>query len=858
MSLTEETIGDLPVDKKAVGSVLGESLNEKDLFCTRPLKQLLGMGLEYEQAIKILAGFRSKEKYGYGLSLSTLEHLLDLSKGKEELASSLAYIIRSPMLFVKAAWIYEHAPAFIFHQKYQQEDLDSYILSFAWNYRSFFLDRGKPPPVRKKLANARRILMATFWDKDIWDPVEMIALANNKKLEGVEIDIDFHPFNPSRLLPEEITAEKRSHIREFARSSGTKIDIHSPIVGPYSPVPDPKKGRPMFYNPLSCLKVQKENIMLARDIGAGAVVVHLIDISRIKEMADLVMTAAGTSVRVTLENYCETEKRQDAETFISVVDEICNLLPSDVLKFNFGITLDVGHLNIEGIDPLIGAEKIGRWCRDKGVFLRMHATDNYGKLLYYPPHYSADVHGRVSGKGINNSVIIKMLRSMGHEFRVLAEQIQPLSSEDIACIDQAQRCPLKGNYEELIEKGRERLSGITVNGLIGSSTSDERGYQFMAGLEGVDALREYLMFRKIQDKKYLSVDEAKDSSLELQELPGSFKHELIEYIDDLLIPVQSETGLIDRSKKDLISQNISGALFRRLNRESMERIFKGNRALKQGDIVFEQDSIGNEMHCIKQGGVEAIADGVKLAELGPGEIFGEMSLFYNIKRTATIRVNKANTVLGTLDRGEFEDILLENRGYAYELIYRLFYILPQRLRNLNEKYRMAIEALSDFLEGDSEGGRRLEGLVSESSFLKISLPALPNVEIERMFKKRIPFEPGERIFMEGDKGDGVYFMLEGRVKVVIFTKDSREIILGEIETGQVFGEMALIDGKPRSANVVSVSKCKMGFMSREQFDFLIQTKSDLAYSFMSSVCVALYRHLLRLNEVYLKVKREFK
>lgn len=47
---------------------------------------------------------------------------------------------------------------------------------------------------------------------------------------------------------------------------------------------------------------ERETIFLARDIGAGSVVVHLIDLSRVKEMADLVMTAAGSSVRVTIEN----------------------------------------------------------------------------------------------------------------------------------------------------------------------------------------------------------------------------------------------------------------------------------------------------------------------------------------------------------------------------------------------------------------------------------------------------------------------------------------------------------------------------------------------------------------------------
>ena len=40
----------------------------------------------------------------------------------------------------------------------------------------------------------------------------------------------------------------------------------------------------------------------------------------------------------------------------------------------------------------------------------MHATDNYGQLHFTPPHYSADIHSNVSGKGIHNAMIIKLLR----------------------------------------------------------------------------------------------------------------------------------------------------------------------------------------------------------------------------------------------------------------------------------------------------------------------------------------------------------------------------------------------------------------------------------------------------------------
>ena len=856
MDYIDRIVGDRSINKMEITSALEGSLRENDIFNRNSFDKLLKLGFKDDESLTLLASHKSLIKYGYKLSPDTLTHILSLPQGNDSF-SPIRDLVKSPFLLAKTGWIYEHAPSFVFYNKYRQEELDSHIVTFAESYESLFLANRISSDVQEKLTNPRRVLAPSFWEKEIWDPVEMVVWAARNNLEGLELDVDFHPFNYAKLLPEEFSEEKRQEVRNAASLFGIKIDIHSPIVGPYSPVPNPDNGKPLFCNPLKCLEPQRETIFLARDIGAGSVVVHLIDLSGIKEMASLIMTAAGSPVRVTIENYCETKARQDADTFISVLDEICNRLPREVMSENFGVTLDVGHLNIEGEDPLIGAGRIGRWCKDKGVFLRMHATNNYGKLLFSPPHYSADVHGNISEKGIDNSLIIKLLRYMGLTFDVLAEQIQPLTHDDIALIDQAQRAPIKESYDIIVEKGKERLSAKKADSIIDLGATRQEAYQFLAGLEDIDSLREYLLYRKIQTKKYLSVDEARKSSLEFMKMPQSFKRELMEYIDELLAPVQRETGLRERSKMDLIYQNISGGLFGRVNQENLNRIFFRTKTFNRGDIIFEQNSEGTEIYYIKEGGVTASIDSINLATLGAGEIFGEMSLFYNIKRTTTIEVSRDNTKLGILPRNEFEDILVNNRGYAYDLIYRLFNILPHRLRSLNEKYKMAIITLRHFLESDLQGAQMLEDIISESQFVKTALPNLSLDEAESLFEEKRAFGQDEEIFAEGDTGDGVYVILDGKVRIITFTNDFKEIVLGELGAGQIFGEMALIDNNPRSASVVPFTPCEVAFMSKKKFDHFIQTKSDLAYRFMSSVCLSLFRRVLRLNTFYLKVKKEF-
>jgi len=856
MRYIDSIVGSRSIDKMVVTSVLEESLRENDILNRNSFDKLLKLGFEDDEALILLASHKSLTKYGYRLSLDTLRHILSLPQGNNRF-SPIGRLVRCPFLLAKTGWIYEHAPYFVFYNKYRQEELDSHIVKFAESYQSLYLASRGSSDLQKGSTNPRRVLATSFWEKEIWDPVEMVVWAARNNLEGLELNVDFHPFNYAKLLPEEFSEEKRQEVRNAASLFGIKIDIHSPIVGPYSPVPNPDDGKPLFYNPLECLEPQRETIFLARDIGAGSVVVHLIDLSGIKGMANLVMTAAGSPVRVTIENYRETRQRQDADTFISVLNEICNRLPKEVIRENFGVTLDVGHLNIEGDDPLVGAGRIGRWCKDKGVFLRMHATNNFGKLLFSPPYYSADVHGNVSDKGINNSLIIRLLRYKGLTFDVLGEQIQPLTPDDIALIDQAQRFPIKESYDTIVEKGKERLSAKKVDSIIDLNATRQEAYQFLAGLEDIDSLREYLLYRKIQTKKYLSVDEARKSSLEFMRMPQSFKRELMEYVDDLLAPVQRETGLRERSKMDLIYQNISGGLFGRVNQENLNRIFYRTKTFNRGDIIFEQNSEGTEIYYIKEGEMTASIDSINLATLGAGEIFGEMSLFYNIKRTATIEVSKDNTKVGILPRDEFEDILVNNRGYAYDLIYRLFNILPHRLRSLNEKYKMAIITLRHFLESDLQGAKMLEDIISESQFVKTALPNLSLDEIESLFDEKRAFGQDEEIFAEGDTGDGVYVVLDGKVRIINLANDFKEIVLGELEAGQIFGEMALIDSKPRSASVIPFTPCEVAFMSKRKFDHLIQTKSDLAYRFMSSVCLSLFRRVLMLNTFYLKAKKEF-
>lgn len=574
-------------------------------------------------------------------------------------------------------------------------------------------------------------------------------------------------------------------------------------------------------------------------------------------MAALVMTAAGSPVRVTFENYCQIKSVQNSDVFTASLNEVIRHLPEDVKRDNFGVTLDVGHLNIEGEDPLVGAEKIGHWCIANGVRLRMHATDNYGKLLFSPPAYSADVHGNVAGRGINSALIITLLRSLGLEFDVVAEQIQPLSSKDIDVIHHAQTAPVDDPYELVVARGRERLADWGFEALIPSSISDQDPYRFLAGLHGIPALKEYLVFRRIQDQKYLSVDEAKRISQDFMKMPLKFRNNLTEYIDELLLPIQGERGVLQKSELDLICQNISGALFGTLNNEHLNQIFSGIRRYKAGETICEQNTIGQEMYFIKDGEAAVFLGDSLLAVLKPGEIFGEISLFYNVERTATIKAAADHTEVGVLTREGFESLLQGSQPHSHDLIYRLYTILPERLRNLNEKYRAGINALYLMAEG------RCVTMVGEAKGLDPVLkpkgdffPTITQEEARAVFAETRTFEADQVVFAEGEYGDGAYLVLDGKAKAVLTSEVGESIVLGEFGKGEIFGEMALIDNKPRSASITTVTPCQFAFIEKEAFGRYIENRSDLSFRLMAFICLSLFKRIVSLDAEYAHLKKQ--
>ena len=103
---------------------------------------------------------------------------------------------------------------------------------------------------------------------------------------------------------------------------------------------------------------------------------------------------------------------------------------------------------------------------------------------------------------------------------------------------------------------------------------------------------------------------------------------------------------------------------------------------------------------------------------------------------------------------------------------------------------------------------------------------------------------GTRIFQYGDPGDKLFIILEGKVRISREVAGMGEEALAVLGAGQVFGEMALLDEAPRSADARAHERCRLLVITKDAFEDLLFMHKDLAYEVLWA-CVRMLSTRLR-------------
>ena len=94
---------------------------------------------------------------------------------------------------------------------------------------------------------------------------------------------------------------------------------------------------------------------------------------------------------------------------------------------------------------------------------------------------------------------------------------------------------------------------------------------------------------------------------------------------------------------------------------------------------------------------------------------------------------------------------------------------------------------------------------------------------------------GSVLFRKGERGGAMYLIEGGRVLIHIEDEDGREVTLADLAAGDFFGEMAILDGKPRSATATVAEDARLAVLSRRHFHEFVQRNPEVALSMLAAI-----------------------
>jgi CRP/FNR family cyclic AMP-dependent transcriptional regulator len=113
------------------------------------------------------------------------------------------------------------------------------------------------------------------------------------------------------------------------------------------------------------------------------------------------------------------------------------------------------------------------------------------------------------------------------------------------------------------------------------------------------------------------------------------------------------------------------------------------------------------------------------------------------------------------------------------------------------------------------------------------------------------FAAGETIFLMGDAGDSMMAVLKGTVRISTPTTDGKEIVLAIMQPREFFGEIALLDGKERSADARAMTACTLAILDRREVMAFLEHNQSAWFSIVDVLCERLRRTTVQITEVAL-------
>ncbi|KAJ3210512.1 hypothetical protein HDU67_005243, partial [Dinochytrium kinnereticum] len=219
---------------------------------------------------------------------------------------------------------------------------------------------------------------------------------------------------------------------------------------------------------------------------------------------------------------------------------------------------------------------------------------------------------------------------------------------------------------------------------------------------------------------------------------------------------------------------------------------------RYGEVIIQKGDLAGEMYFVVDGEAEVFSDedGKVFANFYPGTFFGEVGLFFKIKRTASVRCTSSTITVFKLAKSDL-DIVLD----AYPEIDAKIKVEAKQRYEYNKMREMAKLTGKQEVETDIEVVR--EKLKNIPLFKGGSIGFYHELALALKFKV---FQPGDLIIQKDQPGRSMYFVVDGTAEVV--SQDGKEVY-GTMLPNTFFGEVALFFDINRTASVRSRTVCTL-------------------------------------------------
>ena len=320
----------------------------------------------------------------------------------------------------------------------------------------------------------------------------------------------------------------------------------------------------------------------------------------------------------------------------------------------------------------------------------------------------------------------------------------------------------------------------------------------------------------------------------------------------------------DAEKRDNLIQ-ISAELrklevFQHMKDEQIFRLSRFARIerFEPGDYVFKEEDRSMDFYIVRDGRIEVRKDtpfGPQvLGVLMPDHIFGEMNFIDRTHRSSDgVAIDPSAAY--TFSFSALDQMMDEDKEIAVGLHWAFWRSLAEKVRDANEQLKL-------FFQEDAKKGAGRKRVDAKREMQQITVKSEDKVDLfkERglsaaemkllaTFSTEERFREGSMIFREGERGDKLYIVLDGRVRISKFIPGVGEEALAVLDRGDFFGEMALIDDKPRSADAKSHEQdATVLSIDRATLNEILSMDPHASLQFLNLLCRMISRRLREINE----------